>query len=86
MLRTHPAAHKHGYSVEDISHAYDMALYEGTLDPDREPPKLLILGPDPGGNILELVGGEFPGDEVLIWHAMPCRPKYHSLLPEQGAA
>jgi hypothetical protein len=62
-----------------------MALYEGLLDPDNDPPKLLFLGPDPKANILELVGGELADDVLLIWHAMPIRPIYMSLLPPGGA-
>ena len=58
MLRVHKSALKHGCTIEDISHAVDMAMYEGILDEDNDPPKLLIIGPDGAGNILELIGGE----------------------------
>lgn len=85
-LRVHPAALKHGCTVEDISHAVDMALYDRIIDADNDPPKVLILGPDHAANILELVGRELAGDVLLIWHAMPCRPEYYSLLPAGGRA
>lgn len=83
MLRVHPSALKHGYSAEDISHALDMAVYEVVIDDDHEPPKLLIIGPDGAGNLLELVGGEVDHD-LLIWHADRCRPTYLTLLPKSG--
>jgi hypothetical protein len=86
MLRVHPSALNHGCSIEDISHAIDMAMYEGMLDEDNDPPKLLILGPDPAANILELVGGELAGDVLLIWHAKPCSAEYFGLLPAEGVA
>ena len=71
MLRVHESALKHGCTIEDISHAVDMALYEALLDDENDPPKVLIIGPDGAGNLLELIGGELADDVLLIWHAMP---------------
>ena len=84
MLRVHGSALKHGFTIEDISHAIDMALYEGLLDEDNDPPKLLIIGPDGAGNILELIGGELADDVLLIWHARTCGAEYLHLLPAMG--
>jgi hypothetical protein len=84
MLRVTNSALKHGCTREDISHAYDLALYEGVIDEDADPLKLLIIGPDGAANLLELVGGELDNGDVLIWHATKCRTKYLSLLPETG--
>jgi hypothetical protein len=84
MLRIAESALRHGCAREDISHAVDMALYVNTLDEESDPPKLLIIGPDGAANILELIGGELE-DDLLIWHAMPCRRQYLDLLPKQGA-
>ena len=36
---------KHGYTVEDISHAIDLALLQLDLDPDNDPSKILFIGP-----------------------------------------
>lgn len=85
MLRVHKSALKHGCSVEDVSHAVDMELYEDVLDEDHDPPKLLIIGPDSSGNLLELIGGELGNGDLLIWHADRCRPAYRDLLPKPGA-
>lgn len=86
MLRVHPSALKHGCTIEDISHAVDMAVYEDVLDEDNDndPPKLLFIGPDAAGNWLELIGGVIENDDLLIWHAMPCRAGYLVLLPKPG--
>jgi hypothetical protein len=86
MLRVHGSALKHGCSIEDISHAIDMALYENVLEPDNDPPKLLFIGPDHAGNLLELIGGELANDVLLIWHADRCRPAYLGLLPKTRGA
>jgi hypothetical protein len=84
VLRVYESALKHGCTREDISHAVDMALYEGILDEDSDPPKLLIIGPDGAGNLLELIGGELADEELLIWHADRCRQTYLELLPNPG--
>jgi hypothetical protein len=84
VLRVHKSAQRHGCTIEDISHAVDMALYENVLDEDNDPPKLLIIGPDGAGNLLELIGGELADDVLLIWHADGCRSAYLDLLPNTG--
>lgn len=80
------AALKHGCCIEDISHAIDMAMFETEIEPDSDPPKILFIGPDPAGNLLELIGGEMDDDFLRIWHAKPCRKKYLKLLPKSGGA
>lgn len=83
VLRVHDSALKHGCTREDISHAYDMAQFEGLVNEEDELSKVLIIGPDGAGNLLELIGGDLD-DDLWIWHAMPCRPKYFDLLPKTG--
>ena len=84
VLRVAASARKRGYSNEDISHAYDMAIYEGVVDDDAEPPKILTIGPDSAGNLLELIGAEQSDGDHLVWHAMRCRPQYLGLLRAVG--
>lgn len=84
MLRVNDSALRHGCTREDISHAYDMALYVDVLDAEADPPKLLIIGPDAAANFLELIGGEFDDGDVWIWHAMKCRKQHLDLLPDSG--
>lgn len=83
-LRVADSALKHGYSIEDISHAIDMALLAREIDPDNDPPKLLFIGPDHAGDLLEVIGGEMADDVLLIWHADACRSMYLKLLPRPG--
>lgn len=83
MLRIEYSALRHGSTREDISHAYDFAVFDKVLDEDAEPPKVLIIGPDSAGNLLELIGGEFEEGDV-IWHSMPCRKQYLDPLTDRG--
>ena len=83
-LRVRGSALKHGCSIDDISHAIDMALFAGELDLDEDLPKLLFIGPDPAGNLLEVIGIELADDILLIIHALACRPKYLRLLRKPG--
>jgi hypothetical protein len=80
VLRIEDSALRHGWTREDISHAYDLAILDKVLDEDADPPKVLIIGPDSAGNLLELIGGVLEEGDV-IWHAMPCRKQYLDLLP-----
>lgn len=56
---------EHSFVVDDLGE-----------DPDR----WLVLGPDTGGNRLELVVLITRGGDEIIIHAMPMRPKYRRLL------
>jgi hypothetical protein len=49
------------------------------LDPSSDPPKVITIGPDVHGNLLEVSSLELEAVELII-HAMPLRPKFHSLL------
>jgi hypothetical protein len=84
VLRVAQSALKHGYSIEEISHAYDLYAFEGIIDDGADPPKVLTVGPDSAGNFVELVGARQPNDDHLIWHAMRCRRQYLNLLPGSG--
>lgn len=71
MVQIHRSALKHGISRDRITHASDHLLTLADLDPDSDPAKILIIGPDDTGNLLELVALVLAGDELLIIHAMP---------------
>lgn len=59
-------------------HAVEYSLVVDDLgeDPDR----WLVLGPDPAGNLLELVVLISRQHDEIIIHAMPMRSKYRRLL------
>ena len=78
-LDIRPSALKHGITSESIAHA---ATFPLLVDDEFEgdSPKVLVLGPDPAGNVLELIG-EFGGEATFsIFHAMPARTGYLRML------
>lgn len=81
-MEIHSSARRHGVSDEDIRHACDNALVVVDLDPDSDPPKVLAIGPDRAGNLLEVIVLELEADHLLAIHAMPLRPAFHDLLRE----
>ena len=78
-MRIHPSARKHQLTDDAIRHAWDNALGYFTIDADTEPPKSLCIGPDPAGNLIELLYLELDDTELLI-HAMPLRPAFRACL------
>lgn len=75
------SAFKHGVSRSAIEHALAHALTTIDLDPDADPPKVLVIGPDPSGNLLEIIWLDLADDEVVVIHAMALRPIFYDLLP-----
>jgi hypothetical protein len=51
------------------------------LDPDGDPPKVVVFGPDRAGNLLDVMVLDLSADRLLAIHAMPLRPNYYGLLP-----
>jgi len=79
---TYASAHKHGVSSWTSSIAVRHALAAG----DQEDGKVLYLGPDRAGNLLEIVSvRRDDGTEVVI-HAMAMRRIYESFLHTMGEA
>ncbi len=46
------------------------------------PPKVLVIGPDSAGNLVEVIWLDL-SDDVLVIHAMTLRPLFYDLLPAQ---
>ena len=51
------------------------------VEPEADPPKLLVIGPDRAGNLLEVIVLVLADDATLVIHAMRLRETYHDLLP-----
>lgn len=68
-------ARQHGVGDEDIRHAVRNAIREVAQDADR----VLLIGGDRAGNLLEVVVIDPDSDPVAI-HAMPLRAKFHDYL------
>jgi hypothetical protein len=80
-VEIYSSAHKHGIVDEDITHAIEHALVVGEIESEV---KVLYLGPDRAGNLLEVVSVlRDDGSEIVI-HAMRMRPKYEPLLRSEG--
>ena len=75
-MEIYPSARKHGVADDDIRHAVEQALARDELDEYR----VLWLGPDRAGNLLEIIVLYLDRRAIAI-HAMKMRSKYAHLLP-----
>lgn len=81
-MEIHRSARKHGVSDSAIRHAISHAIVIVDLDPDEEPPKVLAIGPDHAGNLLEIIWVEFDAGREVIIHAMGLRSAFQGLLDD----
>jgi len=58
----HHSASKHGADEDSIDHALTHAVAVVDLEPDADPPRVLAIGPDRAGNLLEIIWLDL-GDE-----------------------
>ena len=79
----HPAAFKHGIKRGAIEHALRHPLVILDLDPEDDPRRVLTIGPDQSGVILEVVSLTLERGSLVI-HAMRLRPSYQRLLQRWG--
>ena len=79
-MEIHRSARKHSVDDDTILHAVDQAIVVVDLEPDADPPRVLAIGPDRAGNLLEIIWLELDGGEIVI-HAMALRQSFHDLLP-----
>lgn len=75
---------KHGVLPDDIHHAHDYALGFSTFGSARDQARLLIVGPDRAGNMLELIGIPMDEIELVVIHAMRMRSHFARLLPKDA--
>ncbi len=84
-MEIHPSAAKHGVVESDVVHAVEHEIVSVDLDPDADPPKILVIGPDSAGNLLEIIVLVLADDWLIAIHAMKLRRQFHDLLPgEEG--
>jgi len=83
-VEIHSTAHSHGLDNAAIHHALENALAVIDLEPDSDPPKVLAIGPDHAGNLLEIIWLELADDVELVIHAMRLRTTFYDLLPKPG--
>ena len=76
----HETALKHGVTTLDIRHACANSSDIFELDQESYEIKILIIGPDSAGNLLEVIGLEINNQSLLIIHAMKIRKSMMNLL------
>ena len=79
-LEIHESALKHGINTLDIHHACANSSDIFELDQESDEIKILIIGPDSAGNLLEVIGLEINDQSLLIIHAMKIRKSMVKLL------
>ena len=80
-MEIHRSARKHAIDDEAINHAVENAIVVVDLEPHADPPRVLAIGPDRAGNLLEIIWLEFENDPPIVIHAMALRRAFHDLLP-----
>ena len=80
-VEIHRSAFKHGILEDDLRHAIDNALRWFDLDPAADPPKVLAIGPDRAGNLMEIILLDLADERWLVIHAMALRRTFQELLP-----
>ena len=77
-MRVLASARKHGVDTDDIEHAWENAVRLVEYEYEGES-RLLVIGPDRSGALLELVA--VPGDgPTRIIHADRLRAKFYDYL------
>ena len=85
-MEVHRSASKHGVTVDEVRHAVQHEIVSVDLDPDADPPKVLVIGPDAAGNLLEVILLVLADQRSMAIHAMKLRRQFHELLPgEEGS-
>ena len=79
-MEIHRSARKHGIAEHRIRHALDHAQLVADLDDDTTAARTLVLGPDPAGNMIELIVLHLDDGRDMVIHAMPMRRQYAHLL------
>ncbi len=82
VVQVHPAAYKHGIARETIEHALRHPITIIEVDPEQDPRRVLTIGADFAGLLLEIVSLSLDEGDVVI-HAMKLRPTYRSHLPRR---
>jgi hypothetical protein len=55
-----------------------------TSNPMADPPRLLVIGSDRAGNMVELIVLDLADERLLVIHAMPLRHQFYELLPGES--
>jgi hypothetical protein len=75
-VRIGDPARKHGVADADIWHAVRNTMRRVVLDDDLT----MLIGPASDGALLEVGVLDINGDDPVVIHAQPLRPKFYKLL------
>lgn len=75
-MRIGDPARKHGVADADIWHAVRNAMRRVLLDDDL----VMLIGPTSDGALLEVGVLDIDGEDPVVIHAQPLRPKFHRFL------
>ena len=75
-MRIGDPARKHGVADADIRHAIRNAMRRVLLDDDL----VMLIGPASDGALLEIGVLDIDGEDPVVIHAQPLRPKFHRFL------
>jgi hypothetical protein len=70
-MRIGEPARKHGVANRDIQHAIENAIRQHVGDEFA-----MLIGPVSDGRLLEIGVLDLEGDDPVVIHAMPARPKF----------
>ena len=79
-MEIYASARKYGIADEDILHVVEHPLAVG----DQDDAKVLYLGPDRAGNLLEVVSVMRDDGTEIVIHAMRMRSSYEPYLRGTG--
>ena len=82
-VEIHSAARKHDCADSDIHHAVEHRLVVNDVGDDDSPYRLLVIGPDQSGNLLEIIVLIFD-DERRIGHSRHADPTQVPLPPSRA--
>ncbi len=68
-MEVHRSAGKHDVAANDVLHAVEHEIVSFDLDPDADPPKILVNGPDSAGNVLDIIVLVLDDDRLIPIHA-----------------
>jgi hypothetical protein len=75
-MRIGEPAHRHGVTDNDVAHATRTAIRRLRMDDDLT----MLIGPATDGTLLEIGVLDLDGEDPVVIHAMPLRPKVYRLL------
>ena len=82
-LEIHETALEHGADAQDIQHATTHAIQTFQYFDEWDRKRILIIGQDRSGNMLELITTIRSDQTTRVFHAMKLRPKFQNLINQR---